>query len=301
MKKLFKFIKLVIVTGFLILGLLFVKEKYNGDINVFSQNSINENYNSKYIYVLNRKDKSEVAKKNYKSKAYPASLTKIMTTIVALENIEDLSAIAPIDKNTYREMVSNNASMAGFYGNEQTTYRDLLYGTMLSSGGEAANSLAINVAGSVEDFVNLMNKKAAELRLKNTHFTNPEGLHDKNQYTTAYDMAKLLDYALDNGHFRAIFTKETFKTTSTLDHPQGISLQSTVLSKLHGLSQNSFKIIGGKSGTTYEAGQCWATLAIKDDVEYIGIVMGAELKDINNPNNKQIEDTIKLYEMINKN
>jgi D-alanyl-D-alanine carboxypeptidase (penicillin-binding protein 5/6) len=93
-------------------------------------------------------------------------------------------------------------------------------------------------------------------------------------------------YALDNGHFRAIFTKETFNTTSTLDHPGGIVLQSTVLSKLHEVPQNGFKIIGGKSGTTYQAGQCWATLAIKDDVEYIAIVMGAELEDIKNPDNK---------------
>lgn len=294
MRRFFRLIKILVITAILVLGFLFTSNKCSGNVNVF-----NEKYNSKYIYVLNREDKSEVAKKNHKSKAYPASLTKIMTTIVALENIEDLSAIAPIDKNTYREMVNNNSSMAGFYASEQTTYRDLLYGTLLSSGGEAANSLAINIAGSVENFVLLMNKKATELRLKDTHFTNPEGLHDKKQYTTAYDMAKLLDYALDNGHFRAIFTKENFKTTSTLDHPDGITLQSTVLSKLHGLPGNGFKIIGGKSGTTYEAGQCWATLTIKDDVEYIGIVMGAELKDLSNPNNKHIEDTIKLYRSLN--
>ncbi len=152
-------------------------------------------------------------------------------------------------------MVRENASMAGFYGREPTTYRDLLYGTILSSGGEAANSLAINVGGNTKDFVKLMNKKVKELDLKDTHFTNPEGLHDKNQYTTAADMAKILDYALDNGDFRAIFTKETFLTTSTLDHPGGILLKSTVLSRLHNISQKGFQIIGGKSGTTSQAGQ----------------------------------------------
>ncbi|RBP60345.1 D-alanyl-D-alanine carboxypeptidase (penicillin-binding protein 5/6) [Alkalibaculum bacchi] len=284
-----KIVKIFFVILF-IFGLFVVKEKI--DIN----NIFNNKYNSNYIYVVNRQSESEIIKKNYKSKAYPASLTKIMTTLVALDHINDLSAIAPVDIDTYREMVNKNSSMAGFYGNEQTTYRDLLYGTILSSGGEAANSLAINIAGSVEDFVKLMNDKAQELGLEDTHFVNPEGLHNKKQYTTAYDMAILLDYTLDNGHFRAIFTKEAFKTTSTLDHPNGIVLQSTVLSKLHDMPQNGFKIIGGKSGTTYEAGQCWATLAIKGDTEYIAIVMGAKLEDINDTSNKHIEDTIKIYE-----
>lgn len=261
-------------------------------------NPVIDEYESEYICVMSREDGTIEYEKNSNDKAYPASLTKIMTIIVALENIEDLSAIAPVDIDSYREMVEKNSSMAGFYGNEQVTYRDLLYGTMLPSGGEAANSLAINVAGDIDNFVDMMNEKAVELELKNTHFTSPEGLHDKNQYTTAYDMAKLLDYALDNGHFRAIFTKETFNTTSTPDHLNGITLQSTVLSKLHGVSQDGFEIIGGKSGTTYEAGQCWATLAIKDDVEYLAVVMGASLNDISNPDMKQRDDTIKLYSRI---
>jgi D-alanyl-D-alanine carboxypeptidase (penicillin-binding protein 5/6) len=193
----YKAAKIFFIITFLICGLFFVKEKFNVNTSL-------DEYDSKYIYVENRTSKSEVIKKNHKVKTCPASLTKIMTTIVALEHIEDLSAIAPVDVDAYKEMVNNNSSMAGFYGKEQTTYRDLLYGTILSSGGEAANSLAINIAGSVENFVKLMNNKASELGLHDTHFVNPEGLHDKNQYTTAYDMAKLLDYALDNGHFRAI-------------------------------------------------------------------------------------------------
>ena len=287
-------VKTFFIIIFLIFGLIFVKEKLL-DINA---DLAGDHFDSKYIYVINRESKNQVLNKNHKVRTFPASFTKIMTTIVALENIDDLSAIAPVDVNTYKEMVNNNSSMAGFYGKEQTTYRDLLYGTILSSGGEAANSLAINVAGSVENFVKLMNNKASELELYDTRFVNPEGLHDKNQYTTAYDMARLLDYALDNGHFRAIFTKETFNTTSTLDHPNGVVLESTVLSKLHDTPQNGFKIIGGKSGTTYEAGQCWATLAIKDNIEYIAIVMGAELKDINNSDNAHIKDTIKIYENL---
>lgn len=178
------------------------------------------------------------------------------------------------------------------------TYRDLLYGTILSSGGEASNSLAINVAGSIEDFVQMMNEKAAELGMKRTNFTNPEGLHDKNQYTTASDMAKLLNYAVANGHFKAIFTKEFFQTTSTTDHPAGILLKSTVLSALNEEEKSSSGVIGGKSGTTYEAGQSWATLGLIEEREYIGIVMGAPLDDINNPDKAQIADTLHLYKKI---
>ena len=261
-------------------------------------NPIIGDYESKYICVMDRENKAIIYEKNLKNKAYPASLTKIMTTIVALEHIEDLSAIAPIDIESYRDMVEQNSSMAGFFGKEQVTYRDLLYGTMLPSGGEAANSLAINVAGNIENFVEMMNEKAAELKLENTHFTSPEGFHDKDQYTTAYDMAILLDYALENGHFKAIFTTDSYETTKTLDHPNGITLKSTVLSKLDETNQDGFTIIGGKSGTTYEAGQCWATLGIKDDYEYIVIAMGVPLNDISNPDLKQRDDTIKLYSRI---
>lgn len=262
-------------------------------------NNSSGEYSSKYIYVYNRDSKEPVYEENYNKKAYPASLTKIMTTLVALENIEDLAKVTPIDIDSYREMVAKNSSMAGFYGNEKVTYRDLLYGTILSSGGEASNSLAIHVAGNTKDFVKMMNDKANELGLDDTNFTSPEGFHHEDQYTTAYDMAKLLDYALDNGNFRAIFTKEAFQTTSTSDHPNGILLQSTVLSRLNGTNQEGFSIIGGKSGTTYEAGQCWATLGIKDGQEYIVIVMGAPLNDLSRPDMVHRDDTLKLFEEIN--
>lgn len=254
-----------------------------------------DEYVSPYIYMVDRNTGKAVYEKNANEKVYPASLTKMMTTIVALEHISDLSASAPVDTDTYQEMVAQNASMAGFYGREKVTYRDLLYGTILPSGGEASNSLAIHVAGSTKQFVQLMNDKAAELGMTRTRFANPEGLHDAKQYTTASDMAKLLDYALDNQNFRAIFTKGTFQTTSTADHPQGITLSSTVLSSLSAEVQDGFEILGGKSGTTYEAGQCWATLGTAGNKEYISIVMGAPLEDISHPDHAQKKDTLELF------
>lgn len=291
MKKIYQTAIILFITmGIVIIG----RDVFGGVFN----NSSGE-YSSKYIYVYNRDSKELVYEENSNKKAYPASLTKIMTTLVALEHIDDLGKVTPVDIESYREMVTENSSMAGFYGNEKVTYRDLLYGTILSSGGEASNSLAIHVAGNTKNFVKMMNDKAKELGLDDTNFTSPEGFHHENQYTTAYDMAKLLDYALDDGNFRAIFTKEIFQTISTPDHPDGILLQSTVLSKLNGSNQEGFAIIGGKSGTTYEAGQCWATLGVKNGQEYIVIVMGAPLNDLSRPDMVHRDDTLKLFEKIN--
>lgn len=301
MRRLLAFVKILAI----MVVVIFILFKVGGNSSIKVKDFFHlfgtDEYVSQYIYVFDRDTENAMYEKNHKSKAYPASLTKIMTTIVALENIDDLSAIAPIDIETYREMVVSNSSMAGFFGKETVTYRDLLYGTILTSGGEAANSLAIHVAGSVERFVQMMNDKAIELGLNGTHFTNPEGLHNKKQYTTASDMAKLLNYALNNGHFKKIFTTERFQTTSTADHPDGILLKSTVLASLHKGKQNGFEIIGGKSGTTYEAGQCWATLGLVNGREYISIVMGAPLEDISHPDKAQMMDTIKLYTKIKSN
>lgn len=239
-------------------------------------NSNRPSYFSKNIYVYNiTDDKMELGIRE-DEKVPPASLTKMMTVLVALENINDLSTIAPVDVDSYKEMVSRNSSMAGFFGKETTTYRDLLYGTMLASGGEAANSLAINIAGSKEEFVNLMNIKKEELELKNTNFRNPDGLDEENHYSSAKDLGKILNYALKDGDFRAIFTKNSYQSTSTLDHPKGLLINSTVLSKLPHYTQEGFEIIGGKSGTTINAGHCWATLVKKNEKEYICIVLGSD-------------------------
>ncbi|PAE80491.1 D-alanyl-D-alanine carboxypeptidase [Shouchella clausii] len=291
------FVKISVIIMIIFVALFKVADKGTSGVKESFPFFRTDEYVSPYIYVMERETGRVVYEENAEAKVYPASLTKIMTTIVALEQIEDLSAIAPVDVTTYHEMVASNASMAGFFGREDVTYRDLLYGTMLTSGGEAANSLAVHVGGNVENFVQMMNDKAAELGL-NTHFTNPEGLHNEKQYTTASDMAKLLDYALNNSDFKTIFTTKMFQTTPTAEHPDGLLLQSTVLTFLHKKEQDRFDILGGKSGTTYEAGQCWATLALVEDTEYITIVMGAPLKDISHPDRAQIADTLKLYRKI---
>src|SRR5699024_6501471 len=125
-------------------------------------------------------------------KIYPASLTKIMTAIVAIENLPDLDEQIYLSEDMFEKLYSENASMAGFLPNEKVAAIDLIYGALLPSGAESCIGLADAIAGSEKSFVKLMNEKAEELGMNDTHFTNSTGLHDRNHYTTVNDIAKLL-------------------------------------------------------------------------------------------------------------
>ena len=256
------------------------------------------NLKSDCIYVYSIDDEKEIFSKNPDKKVYPASLTKMMTVYTALGKIEDFDKKAPIDKKSYQKLVKQNASMAGFYGNEPTTFEDLLYGTMLASAGECADSLAINVAGSKGKFVDLMNENAKNMGLNNTNFKNSEGMDEDDHYSSAKDMAILLKNSLKNEKFYKIFTTDKYTSTKTLDHQKGIEIESTVLGRLKDYEQDGFKIIGGKSGTTEKAGLCWATLAIKNNKKYIVVVMGVPFDDIRNPGDGQIQDTLEILQNL---
>ena len=258
----------------------------------------NEKFISKAVYLYNLTDDKEVLSKNENERLPMASLTKIMTVRVALKHITDLAATAPVDTDAYHRAVDMNASMAGFRGGEPTSYRDLLYATMLRSAGEAADSLAINISSSMDNFVAMMNQEAEDLGLKNTSYANADGMDNPKNYQSAKDCAMLIKDSLEDGNFRAIFTKRDFVTRPTLDHPDGVYLESTVFSHLKKYNQNGFEIIGGKSGTTDKAGLCWATLAEKNGKEYILVVMGVPYDDIDNLNDGQIEETLRIYESI---
>ena len=255
-------------------------------------------YVAKAVYLYNLTDDKEVLSKNEDERLAMASLTKIMTVRVALKHIDDLGAFAPIDVDAYHRAVDMNASMAGFFGGETTTFRDLLYATMLKSAGEAADSLAINVAGSMDNFVALMNKEAQDLGLTNTSYGNSDGMDDPRNFQSAKDCAMLIKDSLNDGNFRAIFTKRDFVSTPTAEHPDGLYIDSTIFTPLANYEQNGFEIIGGKSGTTDDAGLCWATLAVKNNKEYILVVMGVPYDDIDNLNDEQIKETLRIYENI---
>jgi D-alanyl-D-alanine carboxypeptidase (penicillin-binding protein 5/6) len=215
-------------------------------------------------------------KKNSEERIYPASLTKIMTTIVAIENLPDLNRKIKLTNSTFRGLYEANASMAGFQPGEKVRAIDLLYGGMLPSGAECCVGLAIQIAGSEQNFVNKMNQNAEDLGMDNTHFENTTGLHNKNHYTTVKDLAILLSYALQDDIFRKIFTDSRYSIAPTDKHPDGITFENTMFKNMENAGINSGKILGGKTGYTFEAGLCLASLARINNAEYILVTAGAK-------------------------
>ena len=232
---------------------------------------------------------------NADSKQYPASLTKMMTAIVAIENIDDLSKMTTIPSSIFAYTTEQDASVAGFSPNENVCYIDLLYGTLLSSGAECCLTLAYDVAGTEEGFVEMMNAKADELGMTGTHFTNVCGLHDDSHYSTASDMNKLLAYSLKNSQFKKIFTTPKRRALSSM-HSDGLDLVSTMFSAMSSPDFRGGKILGGKTGYTDEAGLCLASLSQIDGEEYILITMGATGSHVTEP--YHIYDAVKVYETL---
>ena len=186
--------------------------------------------------------------KNSDERFYPASLTKIMTVIVALENLDDLDYSVQIPGYIYEYIAAEDASTAGFEAYDTVTVEDLLYGAILSSGAECCLTLADMISGTEYDFAALMNDKAEELGMDNTNFTNCTGLHNYDHYSTAEDISVLLRYALQNSEFRRIFTRDSYYT-ETQYNPYGIVLNSTMFSFVED-GYYPFELLGGKTGYT---------------------------------------------------
>ena len=212
---------------------------------------------------------------NADQRIYPASLTKIMTVLVAIEQSDNLKKQVVMQKDWYDELVAADASMAGFLPGEQIAVKDLLYGAILCSGAECCVALATDVAESQTAFVALMNQKARQLGMNNTHFTNVTGLHQDDHYSTVRDLALMLQNALKNKTFRQIFTSKRYSISSTNRHLQGMTITSSLFSKLSSSSVQGGQILGGKTGYTQQAGLCLATLAVQNGSESILITAGA--------------------------
>lgn len=194
-------------------------------------------------------DGNEIFSQNQYERIYPASLTKIMTAIVAIENVYNIDETIMITGDVFEQVNAENGSTAGFLAYEEVSYRDLLYGTILSSGAKCCLTLANYISGSEWDFVQLMNEKAQELGMTDTNFTNVCGFHSYDHYSTAADISILLRYALQNDTFYDIFTSQTYYT-ETDEHPDGITLYSTMFSAMDSPYINGGRILGGKTGFT---------------------------------------------------
>lgn len=250
---------------------------------------------SETMLLFSLEENKTISSKNADKIAYPASLTKIMTTLVLCEELDVSNQYFTMTYDIYEENQMEFASTAGIFVGDEVLGTDLLYGTMLPSGADAVLMLVYGLGLTQADFAQLMNAKAKEIGLENTHFTNPTGLHNPQQYTTANDMDKLLRYALKNETFRDIYTTNSHTTQPSLISPPGYYFSSTTFSILQNRMFAWGDIIGGKTGYTQEAGLNLTTLA-KDNNnnEYILITMGAP----GSPNTEPFHffDAYTLYE-----
>lgn len=243
---------------------------HNGDASLMTYPARTENtkeldIDSSHGILINLRNNTVVAEKNGKEKMYPASMTKVLTLIVAYENVDDLDDTFTFDFDIVNDAYLAGASVAGFSTGETVTIRDLLYGTVLPSGADATTALAQYIAGDEVAFAALMNKKAQEIGMTNSHFVTASGLHDDDHYSTCEDMALALKYAIATPELREILGTYTYTTSKTPEHPNGIMLFSTMYTKMKGDEAGDIYVQGGKTGYTPEAHNCLASFAAKCD------------------------------------
>lgn len=206
----------------------------------------------------------------------PASMTKVLTVLVAAEHVTDWSDTFEITPEITNYSYVHDCSAVGFSNNEVVTVEDLFYGTVLCSGGDAALGLATYVAGSQEAFVDMMNEKLKELGLSDTaHFTNCVGLYDENHYCTVYDIAMILEAAIDHPQCRGVLSTKKYTTSSTPEHPEGIQISNWFLRRIEDKDTGG-EVICGKTGFVAQSGSCAVSYGMDESgMEYICATVNA--------------------------
>lgn len=229
--------------------------------------------NSQNIVMLDMNTMDVVFERGMDERIYPASMTKLMSALVAVDKIADLNETITFDEASFEGLIEANASLAGFSMYETVTYKDLLYGILLPSGAEACMKLAQSIAGSEQAYVQLMNEKAQEMGLRNTHFVNTTGLHEDEHYSTVYEIGLILKECIKHPILKEILETAEYTTSPTTQHPQGLSMSSTTLS----FAKDSLPyLLGGKTGFTYEAGLCLASYAHVKNMDLILVTAHAD-------------------------
>ncbi|MBR6736461.1 MAG: D-alanyl-D-alanine carboxypeptidase [Oscillospiraceae bacterium] len=222
-------------------------------------------------------DNDEVLYSRYPSVCtQPASLTKMMTVYTALQYIDDVNAEITIKYEDLAGLYEANASMAGFQEGDTVPIKDLIYGTMLPSGADAANALARASCGSLDEFILKMNETAQSLGMKNSQFKNVTGLDSNGHYTTADDLLILMKTALKDDFFREVICTDEYITVPTSYYTNGIKLKSTLSAKFAMMKLERGPLLGGKTGYTERAGLCLASIASINEHKYLLITMGAD-------------------------
>lgn len=293
------FIAALIFLELLILGTLFLIIGWNQGISEWLKNLnrpvVKElditGINSPYAILINAGNGKVLGETNADEIVYPASLTKMMTAIVAIEEIgsRHLDTEITMTDEMYTGLYEHDLTQAGFQSGEVVKAIDLLYGVMLPSGAECCEALAYHVSGSEEAFVELMNKKAKKLGLENTHFCNTTGVHADDHYSTAHDMALLLKYCLRNKQFKTIISTTYHTTEGTNIHPDGITVYSSMFKNITDPSVPNGEIKGGKTGFTNAAGFCLASYAEIGGRDYVFVTMGAPESPMH------VQDAVMIY------
>lgn len=233
--------------------------------------------NSRAYVVIDRKSNTVLIGKNENQRKKMASTTKIMTALIVIENA-NLSDTVEISKKA----ANTGGSRLGLKTGDKITVLDLLYGLMMRSGNDAAVALAEYVAGSISNFADIMNNKTKELNLSNTHFVTPHGLDEDEHYTTAYELALLSNYAMNNEVFAKIVGTKNY--TITLNgYPKTLINTNELLGVLNG-------VYGIKTGFTNGANRCLVTCCKRGEMDIICVVLGADTKKF------RTTDSIKLIE-----
>ena len=271
------------ILSFILIFIIFVGKVDALNLDISSKNAILYNMDSGEV----------IYEKNSDEKVSIASLTKIMTALITLENVENLDERVILIEKDFEGLIEANAVTAGFTKGEVVTYRDLLYGLLLPSGAEAAKALARLVAGSEEKFIQKMNDKVKKMNLKQTNFSTVIGLDDVNNYSTAKEVSLIFKEALKNKDFKTILTTKEYTTSDSK-----LKFKSTIQSNAKKYNIDIPYILGGKTGTTTDAGLCLATIAKANNVNYMLVTLGA-LYDKKAPHN--IEDAKVIYDYFIKN
>jgi D-alanyl-D-alanine carboxypeptidase (penicillin-binding protein 5/6) len=267
-----------IFINFIVLLVLIINLNYVEATNTNNAAKTEEvDISSRIALIYDRASGRILYEKNGNKQTPMASTTKIMTAIVVLENAKLTDTVTITTK-----AAGIGGSRLGLKKNDKITVNDLLYGLMLRSGNDAAVALAIHVGGSVEGFAEMMNKKAEELNLTNSHFVVPHGLDNEGHYTTAYELAKMADYALKIDKF-----KEIVGTKVATIHINGYAKKINNTNNLLGSVSG---VYGVKTGFTNGAGRCLVTACKRNDLDIITVIIGADT------NNIRSKDTIKLIQ-----
>ena len=231
-------------------------------------------YSTNYIF-LDADTGQVLSAKKQDEQISIASLTKMMTVLLAIENSSSLNQTVTITDEMIDGLYEEQASVAGYVTGDTATVLDLCYAAAIPSAADAANALAIQIGGSFEKFYQMMNDKAAQLGMDHTVFKSAHGLDREGQYSTVEDVSKLLRYALQNPTFKEIFSTKEHTTQATSYYPFGIPLASTIWAYADTYGYNLTNLSGGKTGYTLQAGRCIAYWATVNDMNIIAVTAGA--------------------------